>query len=98
MLCRLINLVGLVLVGFILASCGPGTPDDFDVIIRGGTIYDGSGRAGVVGDVALKADRIVVMEQGRIVQQGTHAQLLAAGGLYARLAQLQFEAPRGGSA
>jgi len=45
-----------------------------------------------------EADRIVVMEQGRIVQQGTHAQLLAAGGLYARLAQLQFEAPRGGSA
>ena len=36
------------------------------------------------------ADRIVVMEDGRIVEQGTHAQLSAAGGLYARLAQLQF--------
>jgi ATP-binding cassette subfamily B protein len=37
------------------------------------------------------ADRIVVMDQGRIVEQGTHAQLQAAGGLYARLASLQFE-------
>ena len=45
-----------------------------------------------------EADRIVVMDQGRIVQQGTHAQLLAAGGLYARLAQLQFESPRAGIA
>ncbi len=38
----------------------------------------------------LKADRIVVMERGRIVAQGTHAQLLAQGGLYAELARLQF--------
>ena len=38
-----------------------------------------------------RADRIVVMEAGRIVETGTHAQLSAAGGLYARLASLQFD-------
>ena len=38
-----------------------------------------------------QADRIVVMEHGRIVEQGTHAALSAAGGLYARLARLQFD-------
>jgi ATP-binding cassette, subfamily B, bacterial len=39
----------------------------------------------------LSCDRILVMEQGKIVEQGTHASLVAAGGLYARLARLQFE-------
>jgi len=37
------------------------------------------------------ADRIVVMDSGRIVEEGTHASLNRRGGLYARLASLQFE-------
>lgn len=45
----------------------------------------------------LSADRILVMDGGRIVEEGTHASLVGRGGLYARLAALQFgEAPAGG--
>jgi ATP-binding cassette subfamily B protein len=38
----------------------------------------------------LRADRIVVIEAGSIVAEGTHAELLAQNGLYAELARLQF--------
>ncbi len=39
----------------------------------------------------LKADRILVMDQGRIVEEGTHQSLVRKGGIYARLAKLQFD-------
>jgi len=39
----------------------------------------------------LSCDRILVMEAGRIVEEGSHAKLIGAGGLYSRLAKLQFQ-------
>ncbi|WP_428698441.1 ABC transporter transmembrane domain-containing protein [Stappia sp.] len=39
----------------------------------------------------LKSDRIIVMDGGRIVESGRHEELVASGGLYAKLAKLQFE-------
>jgi ATP-binding cassette subfamily B protein len=39
-----------------------------------------------------KADRILVLDHGRLVEQGTHAELVSRGGIYARLAALQFNA------
>lgn len=39
----------------------------------------------------LRADRIIVLDEGRVVEEGTHAALVKKGGLYARLAELQFE-------
>jgi ATP-binding cassette subfamily B protein len=42
----------------------------------------------------LAADKILVLDRGRIVEQGTHHELLAMGGLYAQLYETQFKGER----
>lgn len=60
--------------------------DAIDALARGRTTIIIAHRLATV----KKAGRIIVMDGGRIVQQGTHDDLVAEGGLYARLARLQF--------
>jgi N-acyl-D-amino-acid deacylase len=49
----------MILISLVLGACDAGP--DVDVVLRGGTIYDGSGAEGVVGDLALRGDTIVAV-------------------------------------
>ncbi len=65
-------LASLTLLAFV-AACAP----PYDVVIRGGTIYDGSGAAPIVGDVAIKGDTIVAV--GGTVEGRARTEIDAAG-------------------
>jgi len=54
-------LVGLALLVALLAGCAGAPPHQYDTILHGGTIYDGSGAEPYVGDVALTGDRIAAL-------------------------------------
>ena len=60
--------------------------DALEVLMRGRTTLVIAHRLSTIEH----ADRVVVMDQGRIVEQGSHAELIARGGLYARLHAMQF--------
>jgi N-acyl-D-amino-acid deacylase len=53
--------IAAVLLALLCASCAP--QRQYDVVIRGGTVYDGTGKAGVVEDVAIAGDRIAALGQ-----------------------------------
>lgn len=66
-----VSVVGLALCTILLTparlAAGPAEPA-YDVVIRGGTLYDGSGGAPVIGDVAVRGDRIVAV--GKVEGKG----------------------------
>ena len=69
--------VSLMIVALTI-GCSQSQPFEYDLVVRGGTIFDGSGEPGVVGDVGIRGDQIVAV--GNIT--GKSARTIDAGGLY----------------
>ena len=66
---------GVLFVSLILTGCTPKGPADYDLIIQGGTIYDGSGENPVVADIGISGDRIEAIGdlQGKIAEEVINA-------------------------
>ena len=54
-------LLAMICLVMLSGSCAPGSEDRYELIIRGGTIYDGLGGTPFVGDVAISGDRIAAI-------------------------------------
>jgi N-acyl-D-amino-acid deacylase len=61
-----------------LYGCSPSQPVDYDLVIRGGTVFDGSGAPGVVADIGIQGDQIVAI--GNV--EGNAARTIDASDLY----------------
>lgn len=68
-----------LVVGALLAGCRPTAPPAYDLLIRGGTVVDGSGEPGFTADVAIAGDRIAVVSRDTIPQARAREVLDAAG-------------------
>lgn len=64
--CAMVLLTGSLSLGLLLSSCG--SPPAYDLIIRNGVLYDGTGSSPVKGDLAINGDRIVAV--GQVEGQG----------------------------
>lgn len=73
-----ISSAAVALSALLLAGCGNGEPPAYDLVIRGGTVFDGTGAQGRIADVAIVGDRIV--EIGAIEGRGKRS--IDARGLY----------------
>lgn len=71
-------LTHILIIIALTSSCSESQPVDYDLVIRGGTVFDGSGTPGIVGDVGIRGDRIVAI--GDINGRGTRT--IDASGLY----------------
>ena len=72
------KLILSLIIVTLISSCNKSQPFDYDLLIRGGTVFDGSGSPGIVGDIGVRGDRIVAI--GDI--KGRSGRTIEANGLY----------------
>lgn len=68
----------IMFLGLTLIGCTPKGPADYDIIIKGGTVYDGSGSSPIIADIGISGDRIETIGD---LQENTAEELIDARGL-----------------